>query len=298
MPDGSDAAPLLFCGAELARRIEEAERDFIAAATRACGRRTGSSMTFVHETSGGAACYAEHGSPMNKVVGVGFAGTPSAAALGEIESAYRAVDAPVQVELTNLADPGIADTLTRRGYRLVSFENVLGMPLSATCVPPAVPGVDVRLSKDADFDTWIDVTADAFGHPDDEGVPTHEAFPREVLANAERDVVAAGVARYSALSDGVLAGAGSIRIAGGVAQLVGAATAPAYRRRGVQTALLGARLADAAAAGCEIAVVTTSPGSRSQRNVSRRGFQLLYTRAILVLEADRQPMPTSSTPPR
>ncbi|HEY3004161.1 MAG TPA: GNAT family N-acetyltransferase [Kribbellaceae bacterium] len=68
----------------------------------------------------------------------------------------------------------------------------------------------------------------------------------------------------------------------GVAQLTGAATAPAHRRRGIQTALLAARLADATAAGCDVAVVTTQPGSKSQQNVQRRGFDLLYTRAILL----------------
>jgi hypothetical protein len=31
-----------------------------------------------------------------------------------------------------------------------------------------------------------------------------------------------------------------------------------------------------------VAVVTTQPASRSQQNVQRRGFDLLYTRAILV----------------
>ena len=62
----------------------------------------------------------------------------------------------------------------------------------------------------------------------------------------------------------------------------GAATAPAHRRRGIQTALLSARLADAAAAGCDVAVITTQPGSKSQQNAQRRGFDLLYTRAVLV----------------
>jgi GNAT superfamily N-acetyltransferase len=71
-------------------------------------------------------------------------------------------------------------------------------------------------------------------------------------------------------------------MAEGVAQLTGAATAPAHRGRGVQTALLSARLADAASAGCDIAVVTAQPASKSQRNVQRRGFDLLYTRAVLV----------------
>jgi hypothetical protein len=58
----------------------------------------------------------------------------------------------------------------------------------------------------------------------------------------------------------------------------------AHRRRGIQTALLSARLADAAAAGCDIAVVTTQPGSKSQQNVQRQGFDLLYTRAVLIKE--------------
>ena len=91
--------------------------------------------------------------------------------------------------------------------------------------------------------------------------------------------------RYVALRDGVFAGGGSLRIAEGIGQLTGAATAPAHRRQGVQTALLSARLADAAAAGCDIAVVTTQPGSRSQQNVQRQGFDLLYTRAVLVRQA-------------
>src|SRR5262249_12371585 len=120
-------------------------------------------------------------------------------------------------------------------------------------------------------------------HPDAQGVPSHEEFSREVIARAERDLVtAAGVRRYAALRDGVIAGGASFRAAEGVAQFTGAATAPAHRRRGIQTALVPARLADAVAAGADIAVVATQPGSKSQQNVQRRGFDLLYTRVILV----------------
>jgi ribosomal protein S18 acetylase RimI-like enzyme len=88
--------------------------------------------------------------------------------------------------------------------------------------------------------------------------------------------------RYVALLEGAIAGGAGLRIEDGVAQLAGAATAPAHRRRGVQTALLSARLVDAAAAGCDVAVITTQPGSKSQQNAQRRGFELLYTRAVLV----------------
>ena len=80
----------------------------------------------------------------------------------------------------------------------------------------------------------------------------------------------------------MFAGGADFLITDGVAQLAGAATTPAHRRHGVQTALLAARLEDAKAAGCDIAVIVTQPGSKSQQNAQRRGFHLLYTRATLV----------------
>ena len=162
------------------------------------------------------------------------------------------------------------------------------MPSTATRAGHAT-GVEVRPSGDDEFEAWLDVVADGVAHPDTQGVPSHEEFPREVIARAERDLAAAGVMRYVALRDGVIAGGASFRMAEGVAQLTGAATAPAHRRRGVQTALLSARLADAAAAGCDIAVVTTQPGSKSQQNVQRRGFDLLYTRAVICRGIVRKP---------
>jgi hypothetical protein len=43
----------------------------------------------------------------------------------------------------------------------------------------------------------------------------------------------------------------------------------------LQAALLSARLADAAAAGCDVAVSVTRPGAKSQQNAQRQGFDLL-----------------------
>ncbi|HEX6654762.1 MAG TPA: GNAT family N-acetyltransferase, partial [Candidatus Limnocylindria bacterium] len=145
------------------------------------------------------------------------------------------------------------------------------------------PGVEVRPSGEEEFETWLDVVAEGSVHPDTQGVPWHEEFSREAIIGAERDSAAAGdMLRYAALRDGVIAGGATMRIAEGVAQLTGAATVPAHRRRGVQAALLAARLADAAAAGCDVAVIITQPGSKSQQNAQRQGFDLLYTRAVLV----------------
>lgn len=272
---------LLFCGTELAARIESAEAQLIAAGTDAALRRS-ADLAFVTPVAGGFACFGEDGAPFNKVVGLGFGGVPSEDLMEEIEGAYAARGAPTQVELTHLADPEIGGMLTGRGYRLVAFENVLGKLLDASATPRDVEGVEIRLSGEDELDDWLEVVTTGFAHPDEQGVATHEDFPREIVERAERDLVAAGARTYLALRDGVVAGGGGLRMTDGVAQLVGAATAPEHRRRGVQTALLSTRLADAATAGCDIAVVTTAPGSKSQQNVQRQGFHLLYTRAVLV----------------
>ena len=133
------------------------------------------------------------------MAGLGFAGGPSASDLGEIEQAFAARGADVQVELSHLGDSRIGAVLTDRGYRLTSFENVLGRALDGEIERVTPPGVEVRRSGEDEFDVWIDVVADGFAHPDTQGVLAHEDFPRDVLARAERDFAAAGVVRYIAL---------------------------------------------------------------------------------------------------
>jgi GNAT superfamily N-acetyltransferase len=274
----------LFCDAALAARIERAEAQLIAGCSEAARRRSGLAG-FVTPLAGGVACFAGDGSPFNKVAGLGFAGAPGADALGQIEQAFADLGAPTQIELAHLADPEIAAGLTARGYQLENFENVLGRALSGDTgwVTPA--GIEVRLSTAAESEAWLEVVAEASLHPDEQGVPWHEEFSRELLVEAERDSAEAGNVRYTALRDGVLAGGATMRLAEGVAQLTGAATAPAHRRHGIQTALLAARLADATEAGCDVAVIVTQPGSKSQQNAQRQGFDLLYTRAVLVRPA-------------
>lgn len=271
----------LFCDTALARRIERAEIRLIADTSRAAQARTGTDG-FLIPVAGGMASFAEPDSPFNKVVGLGFDGVPSAEELDEVEKAFAAHGAPTQVELAHLAESAIGELLSDRGYRLESFENVLGFALDGDPELVTPPGIEVRRSTDDELEAWIAVVADASVHPDTQGLPWHDEFPRDAIENAERDFAAAGGIRYAAFRDGVLAGGADFRITDGIAQLAGAATAPAHRRHGVQSALVAARLADARAAGCDVAVIVTQPGSKSQQNAQRRGFDLLYTRATLV----------------
>ncbi|WP_459963650.1 GNAT family N-acetyltransferase [Nocardia sp. IFM 10818] len=273
----------MFCSTELAARLEGVETELIIAGSAAAAARRPGAGGFTIPIAGGVAAFAEEGSPLDKVAGLGFAGVPEPAELDAIEARYAERKTPVQVELAHLADPALAELFTGRGYRLVNFENVLGRALDddPEAVRPA--GIEIRPSADSEFDLWIDIAAEGFANPDTQGVASHEEFPRDILANAMRDITAAaGVQRFLARRDGETAGCASMRISRGVAQLTGATTRPAHRRHGIQSALLASRLGLAKAAGCDIAVITTQPGSKSQQNAQRSGFDLLYTRAILV----------------
>jgi len=274
---------MIFASTELAARIERAECRMLTEACASARRRLGDQV-FAVPVSGGVATFSEPGSPLNKVAGLGFGGTLEERALASIESRYASNGVPVQAEVSSLADPAIARHLTARGYLLVGVENVLGCSLPAA--PLSGPSdVSVAAAADDEFDVWLDIVVSGFAAPDAQGVLSHEEYDRDVIDRIMRDFSRArGVVRYLARRDGAAVGGGVMRMDDGVAQLGGAATLPAHRRRGVQTALILTRLTRAGEHGCDIAVVTTQPGSKSQQNLARLGFDLLYTRAVLVRE--------------
>jgi len=273
----------VFGSQELAARIERVECGLLEGGVAGARSRKPDAAFMARPIAGGISTWGGEGSPLNKIAGLGFDVPLDPDLLDQIEAEFQQRGAPVQVELSNLAQPGIGMLLTRRGYELVGYENVLGLALPQLDTSAAGLDVDVRRLREGEDDAWLDAVVEGFASPDDQGVASHESFPRDVLAEAIGDLTrAAGVVRYLALRQGDVAGGASLRLSDGVAQLTGAATRPAHRRRGVQTALLAHRLQDAADAGCDIAVVTTQPGSKSQQNAQRQGFDLLYTRAVLV----------------
>lgn len=269
----------------LAARIDRAELSMVLGMAEAM-RASGSEVR-TWPIGGSFAVLGDAESPFNKLIGLGFGGVPDAAELEEIERAHAARHARLQVELATLAAPAVGRLLTSRGYRLEGFENVLARRLDDV---PAVPAGDITISEadDSETDCWIAAMIGAFTRPDVfDGPEPHESFDRTTLERAYRCFAAVpGTSRLVARMDGVLAGGASLYLSSGTALFCGAGTLPDSRRRGVQSALLSTRLARARDAGCDLAVVTTQPGSKSQENVQRAGFELIYSRAILVKGPD------------
>jgi GNAT superfamily N-acetyltransferase len=271
----------MFAPAELAHRLEAAEARLTLGVGRRVARRLGDEVV-MRELGGGAAVSSSGQSPFDKVIGIGFAPLDWSAFDG-FASQVLGLGRSVQAEVATLADPAVLRGLTARGFQLVGFENVLGIRPSEVRREGS-PVVRVTASPAEELETWIDVVCTAFLSPDVyDGPAPHDAFARAAIEQAMRDLGDDEVfTRVLARRGDELAGGASFRIDGTLAQMTGAATLPAHRRHGVQTTLLAARLALAAEAGCDLAVITTAPGSVSQANVMKAGFSLLYARAVLV----------------
>lgn len=276
----------MFADSVLASRIDSAEARLCSDFARARGPE---SRALIRPVCGGLAIYAGPASPINKVIGLGFEAPLDLTSLAEVEREWRDRGEPVRIELSILADAAAGPTLSDRGYRLHGFENALGCPLGRPSAPATAPDVTIETLNNGDVRLWADIAVTAFLNLDGTGSVADDALSREQLERELLDYATLpGFVRYLARIDGQPVGEAALRLDrdSGLAQLAGAGTLPAFRGRGVQKALLQRRLADARAAGCDLAVVTTAPGTRSQENVMRRGFVLLYTRAILVRKWD------------
>jgi len=261
-----------------------------ASMVSAVSRRSGTEV-FVEPIGEGYAIYAGPGSPFNKIIGAGLDGAViDESALDRAERIFDEHGAAARAEICVLANPDVFAVFNRRGYRFETVEHVLGLrlpPASDVVVPKQDRVVVSRADGESASQQWIDALVEGFAVPDvtETGV-TGESFPADVLREifSNYDGVT-DFRRYLANIDGRVAGGGGLYTGHGVGILCGAATLADFRRQGVQGALLGRRLADAAAEGCDLAVVTTAPGSKSQQNAQRQGFALLYARAVLVRAA-------------
>ncbi|HSV85037.1 MAG TPA: GNAT family N-acetyltransferase [Levilinea sp.] len=225
----------------------------------------------------GFAIFEKPGSPLNRCSGLGMDGPVDAATIDFVEVFYRACHEPAHISLCPLADPSLKEMLRERGYRLEHFYTVLARHLPIAEGLAELPeGVLIRRMTPEMAELWLDTVAGGFSAP-------HEP-DEEMLDILGSNFYAANAITFLAYIDHQPAGGGGMYLHGGVAEFGGASTLLPFRRRGVQTALLQARLQAARLEGCDTGMVLTSPGSHSQRNLQRLGFEVAYSLAIMVSE--------------
>jgi ribosomal protein S18 acetylase RimI-like enzyme len=215
-------------------------------------------------------------SPLTRACGIGFDGEVTDETARWIRGFFEVRGRVARAELSPWAHPSAAPALRKAGFGLDQFKDLLVRDLGEP-LPAPLPGVDVReMRRDDPAD--VDLVARTEGRAFGEG-----AEPDAAALVLEKTLIEPpNVRSFLATVDGVPAGGGTLALQNGRIALFAGATLPDFRRRGVQTALLRARLACGQAHGATLASVASSPGSGTRRNAERLGFRVLFTKVSLV----------------
>jgi len=227
---------------------------------------------------GGVASFIGAKSPLSYANGLGLPGKVTNEDIRQVVEFFRSRGGVPRVHVCNLADASLLAELRTNGFHLHEFINVLSRDL-ALPVNDVEPSQEITV-RQATFDEaedWSKLVADGFL----DGAPYTEVERQLGLIFFHR----ATVRCYFAELDGRRVGAGALFTDGNYAALTAMSVLPEYRNRGVQSAMIRARLREAKQLGREFAGLFASPGSTSQRNAERHGFRLIYTKAVMKLGA-------------
>ena len=212
-------------------------------------------------------------SPLTQTFGLGIHEDATAEHLDEIEAFYKERGAPVFHEVSPLAEQSILTLLSDRGYRPIELTSVMFRELSRLPDKPLVANaqISIRQTDESEADLWAATSARGWA-------TIHESLADFMLAFGKIAARMSGGHPFVAEINGEVVGAAGLGIYDEICILSGAATVPEARNRGVQNALLDARLRLARERNCTLAMICALPGSQSQKNAQKNGFNIAYTR--------------------
>jgi ribosomal protein S18 acetylase RimI-like enzyme len=193
--------------------------------------------------------------------------------LDALEKAFAARERVLRFEFLHESTPRLRDLLDALGVPLESENPLLVCRPDTWTAVPQPPGLEVRRltpeSPDEDLAADINVANRGFGG---EG---HEATPERIADLRRR--LGAGSQYFLALINGQPAGVGAYTVPlDGMTELVGIATLPEFRRRGIAAAVTAEMTRYAFSGGVSTAFLTAADDDAS-RVYQRSGYRRIGT---------------------
>lgn len=257
---------------ELSERLERTEGLANARFVEARAQQSAQSGATWIEVAGAHAMFDGAESPLTQSFGLGMGGEVTSDDFEKLESFFRERNAPVLLEVSPLASMDLLAHLTHRNYRPIEYTNVMCRRIGPNTALPRRqnPEVRVRSIGPTETENWAHCSA--------RGWSDNPEFYEMILGYGRTFATTQGATGMLAEIESKPVATGVVFIAEKVALLAGASTIPEARRQGAQSALLESRLSYAVEQGCDLAMMGALPGSPSQRNAQRNGFQIAYTR--------------------
>jgi GNAT superfamily N-acetyltransferase len=257
--------------AELSTVLERAQASQNMALAKAVAAFSPESGATAKEFAGGIGIFLGEGHPLNQGLALGLGHSLDEATLIEMEVFLGRGGHPVVVELTAGAEPELGLLLAKRGFHVRQFQNVWIREIDGAgrgLEQPALEGFEVRQARRDEAMQFARLLMAGFTEQDE--------LPTEDGPLVWPPVLAEGTTAWMAWHKGAPVAGGTLGISGQVATLSGTTVLPAFRGRGLQRVLIGARLTAARELGAKIAVSATLPMSASAENVRRTGFRVVY----------------------
>lgn len=238
-------------------------------------------------TGGGIANRCRPGTWLNYAVGMALdqSDPPVRVPRAELEDLiewYRSAGIEPRFEVSPFTHASFLKDCEELGLVLRSFQNVLFRQLTPNEVietaQPAAEGIEIRQvdpANESQIRAYVQTALSGF-FPED--APPQEAD----FEQAARCVRNPRTVALTAWLDGKLVGAGGLEMHERIGTLFGLSVIPEARRKGVQQALIAARLRVLRDRGVFLATIGSRPGEGTERNVWRMGFQVAYTKVVLV----------------
>jgi GNAT superfamily N-acetyltransferase len=267
----------LFADLSLSKRLESAEGFACQQFAQARKRLFPDCESAWMEHAGANVVFDGVDSPTTQTFGLGLFEELTAEALDQVEAFFFERGTAAVHEISPFAGLAALELLCERGYRPIEVSNVLYQPIANSASREIPANITVRQVGVDEAALWGKISARGWTHDH----PELEEFVKEmgVLCVARENCPCfLGEVTESSEAEPIPGAAGILCLHQGVALFGGASTVPELRRRGLQTALLEARMRYAQEAGCDLAMMVAEAGSNSQRNAQRQGFQVAYTR--------------------
>ena len=224
------------------------------------------------EIAGTYAMFDGIGSPLTQTFGLGIFEDATPEHLDELEKFFKERGADVFHEVSPIVDQSLMALLSDRGYRPVELSSVMYQELTESSGKVRLNSeIKTRIVDDAEADLWAATVAAGWAMEE----PALVDFLLAIGKIAGR--MSGGKPMLAELNGKPIAAAG-FQIYDDTCILAGASTIPEARRQGAQNALLAARLQYAIEHGCRFAMMCAMPGSQSQKNAQKNGFDIAYTR--------------------
>lgn len=234
------------------------------------------------DIAGGTMSYAGPGVWANQACGIGLRGPISDADLDRIVEFYDARDEPGEIELAAHADASCFRGLATRGFYCKEIESVFAIDgqrhVVETPTLDRLADLGLEMSRitargDAAQD-FVEVGTRGFHTTGKPVNPAERKLLHRVIAHPR---TAAWLVRF----EGEICGVTAMECAGEVACLFATTVTPKFRCRGIQRALIEARLRHGLDEGCRYVCMHSAAGIATERNARRTSMELCYSKAVL-----------------